>query len=115
MPAVTHIQALFFHYNNGMDFKINSRVPQEISEDISKNSDSSTVQQQPATQDAIESVDFPNFVSGLVEGTFQGIVDSSIQQTDEYGNLLKYADPKNVDAAPPREDSALTKDGDHKP
>jgi hypothetical protein len=33
-------------------------------------------------------VNFPNFVSGLIQGVFQAIVDSSLQQMRAYGELL---------------------------
>ena len=36
----------------------------------------------------IKKVDFPNFVSGLIQNVFQAIVDSSIQQMRAYGELL---------------------------
>ncbi len=36
-----------------------------------------------------DAVDFPKFVSGLVEGVFTSIVDSSIRQMHEYGKLLE--------------------------
>lgn len=35
-----------------------------------------------------ENVNFPAFVSGLVEGVFQGIVNASIRQMEAYGELL---------------------------
>ncbi|CAN7462085.1 hypothetical protein [Paraburkholderia hospita] len=37
----------------------------------------------------LSAVDFPSFVSSLIQGTFQAIVDSSIQQMEAYANLLK--------------------------
>jgi hypothetical protein len=36
----------------------------------------------------VQEVDFPGFVAGLIEGTFQAIVDSSIQQMEAYGKLI---------------------------
>jgi hypothetical protein len=36
----------------------------------------------------IKDVDFPKFVSGLIQGVFQAIVDSSVQQMHAYGELL---------------------------
>lgn len=36
----------------------------------------------------VQKVDFPNFVSGLIQNVFQAIVDSSIQQMRAYGELL---------------------------
>lgn len=33
-------------------------------------------------------VDFPEFVAGLVQGTFQSVVDASVQQMEAYGELL---------------------------
>lgn len=36
----------------------------------------------------VQKVDFPNFVSGLIQGVFQAIVESSIQQMQAYGELL---------------------------
>jgi hypothetical protein len=38
--------------------------------------------------DLISKVNFPDFVSGLIQGVFQAIVDSSIQQMRAYGELL---------------------------
>jgi len=37
----------------------------------------------------IGSVDFPNFVGGLIQNVFQAIVNASIQQMNAYGELLK--------------------------
>jgi hypothetical protein len=39
----------------------------------------------------LRDVDFPEFVSGLIKGVFQAIVDSSIQQMEAYGKLLAEA------------------------
>jgi hypothetical protein len=36
----------------------------------------------------VKKVDFPAFVSGLVKGVFQAVVDASIQQMQAYGELL---------------------------
>ena len=36
----------------------------------------------------VQKVDFPRFVSGLIQNVFQAIVDSSIQQMRAYGELL---------------------------
>jgi len=36
----------------------------------------------------VKKVDFPNFVSGLIQGVFKAIVDSSLQQMRAYGELL---------------------------
>ncbi len=36
----------------------------------------------------VKKVDFPAFVSGLIKGVFQAIVDSSIQQMHAYGELV---------------------------
>jgi hypothetical protein len=36
----------------------------------------------------VKKVDFPKFVSGLIEGVFQAIVDSTIQQMRAYGELV---------------------------
>lgn len=37
---------------------------------------------------ALEAVDFPTFVAGLVSGTFQAIVDATAQQIREYATLV---------------------------
>ena len=42
----------------------------------------------PAAQNMLESLAFPDFVASLVQGTFQAIVDSSIQQMEAYSQLL---------------------------
>ncbi len=36
----------------------------------------------------VQTVDFPEFVSSLIQGVFQAIVDASIQQMQAYGELL---------------------------
>lgn len=41
-----------------------------------------------AFRQMVDSVDFPQFVSGLIEGVFTSIVDSSIRQMQAYGELL---------------------------
>jgi hypothetical protein len=37
----------------------------------------------------LNAIDFPTFVAGLIHGTFQAIVDASIQQMEAYAELLK--------------------------
>jgi len=44
----------------------------------------------------VKTVDFPAFVSGLVQGVFNAVVDASIQQMRAYGELLAAA-AKSVD------------------
>jgi hypothetical protein len=44
----------------------------------------------------VSAVDFPQFVSGLIQGVFQAIVDASIQQMEAFGELLA-ATAKSVD------------------
>ena len=46
--------------------------------------------------DLVKTVDFPEFVSGLIQGVFQAIVDASIQQMDAFGELLS-ATAKSVE------------------
>jgi hypothetical protein len=46
--------------------------------------------------DLVETVDFPEFVSGLIQGVFQAIVDASMQQMTAYAELLA-ATAKSVD------------------
>lgn len=41
-----------------------------------------------ATADMLGAINFPDFVASLVQGTFQAIVDASIQQMEAYSNLL---------------------------
>jgi hypothetical protein len=40
------------------------------------------------TAEAVEAVNFPGFVAGLVHGTFQAIVDATAQQLREYADLV---------------------------
>jgi hypothetical protein len=47
-------------------------------------------------RDLVTTVDFPKFVSGLVEGVYTSIVSSSIRQMREYGKLLEQV-AKSVD------------------
>src|SRR5512132_1704632 len=44
----------------------------------------------------VQKVDFPAFVSGLVQGVFKAVVDASIEQMKAYGELLA-ATAKTVD------------------
>jgi hypothetical protein len=37
----------------------------------------------------LNAIDFPSFVASLIQGTFQAIVDASIQQMEAYAELLK--------------------------
>jgi hypothetical protein len=37
----------------------------------------------------LSAIDFPSFVASLIQGTFQAIVDASIQQMEAYAELLK--------------------------
>jgi hypothetical protein len=42
-----------------------------------------------ATRATLGAIDFPSFVGSLIQGTFQAIVDASIQQMEAYAELLK--------------------------
>lgn len=42
-----------------------------------------------AFKDLVGAVDFPAFVSGLIDGVFNSIVDASIKQMQAYGELVK--------------------------
>lgn len=44
-----------------------------------------------AFAELVQSVDFPAFVTGLIAGVFQAILDSSIRQMEAYGDLLATA------------------------
>jgi hypothetical protein len=57
----------------------------------------------PAQDSLVDDVDFPDFVADLIKGTFNAIVDSSIQQMEAYGELLKDVS-KSVDAFVPDDD-----------
>lgn len=46
--------------------------------------------------EAINTVDFPGFVAGLIKGVFQAIVDASIQQMEAFAELVKNVS-KSVD------------------
>jgi hypothetical protein len=49
-----------------------------------------------AYDDLVNAIDFPKFVSSLIDGVFDSIVDASIRQMDAYGKLLE-AVVKSVD------------------
>jgi hypothetical protein len=49
------------------------------------------------TGSLVDSLDFPMFVADLIRGTFDEIVDSTIEQTDAYAELLKEVS-ESVDA-----------------
>lgn len=40
------------------------------------------------TKETLDAIAFPTFVADLIKGTFNAIVDASIQQMEAYGNLL---------------------------
>lgn len=42
-----------------------------------------------AMREVVDQVDFPKFVSDLINGTFQAIVSSSIEQMQAYASLVK--------------------------
>jgi hypothetical protein len=48
----------------------------------------SIFEQGQAIGDAVEAVNFPGFVAGLITGTFQAIVDATAQQLREYADLV---------------------------
>ena len=50
-----------------------------------------------ATREMLGAIAFPDFVASLIKGTFQAIVDASIQQMEAYSNLLAET-AKTVDA-----------------
>jgi hypothetical protein len=50
-----------------------------------------------ATREMLGAIAFPDFVASLIQGTFQAIVDSSIQQMEAYSRLLAET-AKTVDA-----------------
>jgi hypothetical protein len=43
----------------------------------------------PSFEALVEAVDFPAFVANLIHGTFNAIVNASIEQMEAYGELLK--------------------------
>ena len=42
-----------------------------------------------AERGLVDAVDFPQFVAGLIEGTFDAIVDASVRQMEAYTELLR--------------------------
>ena len=48
-------------------------------------------------KELVDAVDFPEFVSGLIDGVFQSIVDASIRQMEAYSSLLANV-AKSVDS-----------------
>jgi hypothetical protein len=47
-----------------------------------------TSQVAKTTRDTLNAIAFPTFVADLIKGTFQAIIDASIQQMEAYGTLL---------------------------
>jgi uncharacterized protein YgbK (DUF1537 family) len=43
----------------------------------------------PSASNLVESVNFPTFVTALIEGTFDAIVDASVRQMEAYTELLR--------------------------
>lgn len=50
---------------------------------------SATLRAGEVARATLDAVDFPQFVASLIQGTFQAIVDASIQQMEAYAELLK--------------------------
>jgi hypothetical protein len=48
-----------------------------------------TADRELAPDELLDAVDFPDFVSGLVQGVFDAIVDASIDQMEAYQDLLR--------------------------
>src|SRR5689334_1426813 len=55
----------------------------------SPGSASATSRAGEVTRATLNAIDFPGFVASLIQGTFQAIVDASIQQMEAYAELLK--------------------------
>jgi hypothetical protein len=45
--------------------------------------------EEAAPDESLDAVDFPAFVSDLVRGVFQAIVDASIEQMEAFADLLE--------------------------
>jgi hypothetical protein len=52
-------------------------------------SSSATARVGDVARATLNAIDFPHFVASLIQGTFQAIVDASIQQMEAYATLLK--------------------------
>lgn len=50
---------------------------------------SATIRAGEVARATLNAIDFPEFVASLIQGTFQAIVDASIQQMEAYAELLK--------------------------
>jgi hypothetical protein len=74
-------------------------VPEEATPDLLEDADVTGKAAELGTDQfgrLIEKVDFPSFVSGLIDGVFNAIVTASIRQMEAYGELLKNV-AKSVD------------------
>ncbi len=75
-----------------------SQFEQPIEQEQAQQEQGSVVGRAPgATAAMLGAINFPGFVASLVQGTFQAIVDASIQQMEAYANLLKEV-AKSVDS-----------------
>ncbi len=93
-----------------MEIKRNPPILSEPISGMQPDTDASAAETpQTGAPDSIEDASMPGFVSNLLEGTFQGVVDSSIQQMDDYGNLLK-----NLTNDSSQQIGTLLPDDDHK-
>ena len=63
------------------------RLPPEERREVAASTE--TVAKAITDDPEISAVDFPAFVSDLIEGTFDAIVDASIRQMEAYGELVK--------------------------
>jgi hypothetical protein len=63
--------------------------PSAPSQPISSPSQSATGRVGDVTRATLNAINFSEFVSSLIKGTFQAIVDASIQQMEAYAELLK--------------------------
>ena len=63
-------------------------LPTERQREIASNTVEVVSAMTEAEGSLVREVDFPSFVADLVEGTFEAIVDASIQQMEAYGELV---------------------------
>ncbi len=106
-----------------MDIKFNPGSAPPQAENLNQQDAASAVNQSSSqvSQDSDGLVNYPEFTSALLEGTFQGVVDSSIEQMNDYAGLVKNVatptepfDPDRLEFTSTEEHISLTKDDDNK-
>lgn len=94
---VLHEQTIFHPLAQGAEVDANNADFQPLAEAAADKSNAPAAEEwspraanevAKVTRETLNAIAFPTFVADLIKGTFQAIVNASIQQMEAYGNLL---------------------------